>query len=146
MAESDRRDLDNLIADLTVFYQKVRHYHWNVKGPRFFELHVKFEEIYTEVGLAIDSVAERVVALDGVPIHTLAHMLEATSLSEDPEMPAADDMVRNLLDDLEVLSGEIVAMIADAEEANDRPTFNLLDGIHDGFEAHMWMLKSWLDE
>lgn len=146
MAESDRRDLDNLIADLTVFYQKLRHYHWNVKGPRFFDLHVKFEEIYNEVGMAIDAVAERVVALDGVPIHTLAHMLEATSLSEDPSLPAAEDMVRNLVSDLQTLSAEIVDMIADAEEANDRTTFNLLDGIHDGFEGHMWMLKSWLDE
>ncbi len=135
--------LNGLIADFTVFYQKLRHYHWNVKGDRFFQLHLKFEEIYTEVGDQIDEIAERVIALDGVPLHTLAHMLEATRIDEDPGIPAAVEMVANLVADIETLSGGLEKSIAAAEDANDRTTINLLDGINDALNAHLWMLKAW---
>jgi len=136
-------NLNNLIADFTVSYQKLRHYHWNVKGSQFFKLHEKFEEVYTEVGDVIDELAERVVGLGGTPFHTLAHMLEATSIKEDAELPAAGVMVTRTVDDIKALSNHLQAAIEAAEKADDRTTVNLLDGIHDGLEAHLWMLEAW---
>jgi starvation-inducible DNA-binding protein len=135
--------LNLLVADMTVFYQKLRHYHWNVKGPEFFRLHEKFELIYTEVGDVIDALAERIVGLDGVPLHTLAAMLDATSLKEDSENPEADVMVKRTIKDIEVLAGKLQAGIETAEDAVDRTTANLLDEVKDGLEAHLWMLKAW---
>ncbi|HHQ47458.1 MAG TPA: hypothetical protein ENK19_01065, partial [Acidobacteria bacterium] len=35
-------NLNQLLADTTVFYQKLRHYHWNVSGPRFYQYHALF--------------------------------------------------------------------------------------------------------
>ena len=136
-------DLNSLIADFTVFYQKLRHYHWNVKGPQFFRLHEKFEVIYTEVGDVIDELAERVVGLEGVPLHTLAHMLETTSLKEDPEMADSDVMVKRTMKDIETLNKHMQAIIEKAEEVEDRTTANLLDDTKDGLEAHLWMLRAW---
>lgn len=136
-------NLNQLLADLTVFYQKLRHYHWNVKGPEFFRLHEKFELIYTEVGDVIDQLAERIVGLDGVPLHTLSAMLEHTGLKEDNENPQADIMVKRTIDDLGALVKELGAGIETAEGVGDRTTTNLLDGIKDGLEGHLWMLKSW---
>ena len=135
--------LNVLIADFTVFYQKLRHYHWNVKGEQFFMLHEKFEEIYTEVGDVIDELAERVIGLDSIPLHTLGHMLETTSLKEDGEVPAPAKMVTRTVADFEALTKSLMAAIELAEKAGDRTTVNLLDGIHDGLEAHLWMLKAW---
>ena len=135
--------LNDLVADFTVFYQKMRHYHWNVKGEQFFKLHEKFEEIYTEVGDQIDELAERVIGLDGTPVHTLAHVLESTSIQEDPSVPAAGAMVKATVADLETLSASLMAAIAAAEEADDRPTVNMLDAINDGLHGHLWMLKAW---
>ena len=135
--------LNLLVADMTVFYQKLRHYHWNVKGPEFFRLHEKFEIIYTEVGDVIDALAERIVGLDGIPLHTLASMLDATSLKEDSENPEADVMVKRTIKDIEVLTQKLQAGIEAAEEGVDRTTANLLDGIKVGLEAHLWMLKAW---
>ena len=80
MSKDIIQKLNLLVAGLTVFYQKLRHYHWNVKGPQFFQLHEKFEIIYTEVGDVIDQLAERIVGLDGLPLHTLASMLEVSGL------------------------------------------------------------------
>ncbi len=143
MSEALVGKLNGLIADFTVYYQKLRHYHWNVKGEQFFALHVKLEEIYTEVGDQIDALAERVVALDGVPFHTLAHMLEETSLSEDADVPTAPTMVKRTVADTEKLIKSVNAAIAAAEAAEDRTTTNLLDGIADALEGHLWMLKAW---
>jgi len=135
--------LNTLIADFTVFYQKLRHYHWNVKGEQFFKLHDKFEEIYTETGDVIDELAERVVGLEGVPLHTLAHMLESTGLDEDVDLPGGGEMVSRTINDIEEISGQLRKAIDAAEGAEDRTTTNLLDDVHDGLEAHLWMLKSW---
>lgn len=143
MSKELTQKLNVLIADFTVFYQKLRHYHWNVKGPQFFKLHEKFEEIYVGVGDVIDELAERVVGLDGVPLHTLADMLETTSLQEDPAMPAPAEMVARTIEDIETLTGSLQAVIDKAEGAGDRTTTNLLDDIKDGLEAHLWMLKAW---
>jgi starvation-inducible DNA-binding protein len=138
--------LNTLIADFTVLYQKLRHYHWNVKGKNFFMLHEKFEEMYTEVGDAIDELAERVVGLEGIPLHTLGHMLEATSLEEDSELPSPSTMVARTVQDVETLKDKILASIETAEGVDDRTTTNLLDEIHDGLEGHLWMLKAWQAE
>lgn len=146
MPENTIPQLNALIADLTVFYQKLRHYHWNVSGERFFELHAKFEEIYTGVGDTIDELAERIIGLDGVPVHTLAHVLDMASLSEDESLPAAAEMVQRTVADLEMLNSRILEVIAAGEAADDRTTVNLLDDIRDGFEGHLWMLKAWLKE
>ena len=143
MSKDLTNTLNQLVADMTVFYQKLRHYHWNVKGPEFFRLHEKFELIYTEVGDVIDELAERIVGLDGVPLHTLSSMLDATSLKEDSENPEADVMVKRTVKDIKALVKELQAGIEESEGAVDRTTANLLDGIKDGLEAHLWMLKAW---
>ncbi len=38
--------LNDLLANYSIFYQNVRGYHWNIIVDKFFELHVKFEELY----------------------------------------------------------------------------------------------------
>jgi len=143
MSKTLTAQLNDLVADFTVFYQKLRHYHWNVKGEDFFRLHEKFEEMYTGVGDVIDELAERIVGLDGVPLHTLAHMLEATSLKEDEDLSSPGTMVTRTVKDVETLKKNLLAALKTAEAADDRTTTNLLDGIHDGLEAHQWMLKAW---
>ena len=143
MSKETVKNLNQLVADMTVFYQKLRHYHWNVKGPQFFMLHEKFELIYTEVGDVIDELAERIVGLDGVPLHTLSAMLENTSLKEDTENPQPDKMVNRIVDDMELIVGKLQTAIEESEDSIDRTTTNLLDGIKDGLEGHLWMLKSW---
>lgn len=135
--------LNGLVADFTVFYQKLRHYHWNVKGEQFFMLHVKFEEIYDEVNLQIDALAERIIGLDATPFHTLGHMLDEATLSEDSDVPTAPTMVKRLISDMEKLTSNVKAAIEVAEAADDRTTTNLLDGVHDALEGHLWMLKAW---
>ena len=144
MTTSVATSLNTLLADTTLFYQKLRHYHWNVQGQKFFELHVKFEEVYNKWVLFIDEIAERIIALDAVPLHTLSAMLENSTLKEDEEIPEAREMVNRIIADLLALRASIDGTIGLAEGSGDRTTANILDGIRDGLEADLWMLKTWL--
>ncbi len=137
--------LNGLLADSTVFYQKLRHYHWNVEGRKFFELHEKFEELYTGWADHIDEIAERVLMVDGVPLHTLASMLVA-ELKEDESIPSAYEMVDVILADVEALHARAGKVLDAAEEAGDRGTANLLDDLRDGMEKDLWMLRTWKKE
>ena len=139
-------DLNALLADATVFYQKLRHYHWNVEGRKFFELHEKFEELYTRWADDIDQIAERVLMVEGVPLHTLASMLKVARLAEDESIPKAAVMVDNILADMDALHAASGRVVDAAEEAGDRGTANLMDDLRDAMEKDMWMLRTWKKE
>jgi len=63
-------ELNILLANFQVYYQNLRGLHWNIRGKRFFDLHVKFEELYNDAQLKVDLIAERVLTLGGVPLHS----------------------------------------------------------------------------
>ncbi len=138
--------LNGLLADATVFYQKLRHYHWNVEGRKFFELHTKFEELYTGWAEFIDQIAERILMVQGVPLHTLKSMLDHARIDEDESIPPAHTMVDRIIDDLEALHGFGGEVVQAAEDAGDRGTANLMDDLRDAMEKDLWMLRSWKAE
>ena len=73
-------ELNILLANFQVYYQNLRGLHWNIRGKRFFDLHVKFEELYNDSQLKIDLIAERVLTLDGTPLHTFEDYLKYNKL------------------------------------------------------------------
>jgi starvation-inducible DNA-binding protein len=138
--------LNTLLADYQIYYQKLRNYHWNVRGSEFFKLHEKFEEAYNESADWVDDLAERILALGGEPYATLGEQLEHSRLDEDATAPPATDMVSNLVSDIESLNGYSRELAEVAEDANDRTTTNLLDDIVDAQEERLWMFKTFLQD
>ena len=74
-------DLNNLLANFQVYYQNMRGLHWNIKGKNFFELHVKFEELYLDAQEKIDMIAERILTLEDTPLNTFKAYLEASTIT-----------------------------------------------------------------
>jgi starvation-inducible DNA-binding protein len=138
--------LNHLLADATVFYQKVRHYHWNVTGPHFFALHDEFEALYDFWNDAIDELAERVRSRGDRPVHTLADVLDLAALEEDPSVPAAEEMVRRVTEDLTALDEQAGRLQERAEEAGDAGTEAVLGDLREKIEEDRWMLRAWLDQ
>ncbi len=74
--------LNKQVADWSVLFTKLHNFHWYVKGPQFFTLHEKFEELYTESATHIDEIAERILAIGGKPVATMKEYLEISSIQE----------------------------------------------------------------
>jgi starvation-inducible DNA-binding protein len=138
--------LNRLQADYQVLYQKLRNTHWTVRGPQFFELHAKFEELYQNAAERGDAIAERTLAVGGRPLATLRAQLEASRLKEEREDSGrrdASQMVASVLADYEQLNGALREASSEAEEARDSATFNLLQEIADEQEKTIWMLRAY---
>ena len=63
-------NLNTLLANFQLYYQNLRGIHWNIKGRAFFDLHVKFEELYNDANMKVDEIAERILTLGETPLHT----------------------------------------------------------------------------
>lgn len=132
------------IANWTVMYTKLHNYHWFVKGPQFFVLHVKFEELYNEASVHIDELAERLLALEGKPVATLQESLQLASVKEAEGNETAEQMVQAIVNDFSLMIQELKEGMDLASETGDETTGDMLLAIHQGLEKHVWMLKSFL--
>ncbi|EJL44241.1 general stress protein 20U [Brevibacillus agri] len=136
--------LNKQVANWTVLYTKLHNFHWNVKGPHFFTLHAKFEELYNEASAHIDALAERVLAIGGKPVGTLSACLNTASITEAEGNETAEQMVETVARDFAILVDELKLAIEAAEQADDEATADMLLEIRSGLEKHIWMLNAFL--
>lgn len=134
--------LNKQVANLSVFFTKLHHYHWFVEGPQFYPLHEKFESLYDEMNELYDEFAERLLMIGGKPLSTMKAYLETTSLKEASGMPDAMGMVKAILEDIKLINKEMGEALAVAQEAGDEVTADLLIGTMSSFEKHIWMLSA----
>ncbi len=109
--------LNNLLADYMMFYQNTRGLHWNIKGEKFFELHLKFEELYNNLLLKVDEVAERVLTLGVVPLHTFDDYTKVAKIKEIKNISDGKQGVQIILEAFETLiikQRELLILSADA--------------------------------
>ncbi|MCG7405824.1 DNA starvation/stationary phase protection protein [Paenibacillus sp. ACRRX] len=142
--ENLQKLLNQEVANLNVLYVKLHNYHWFVKGHLFFTLHEKFEELYNDVTLKMDEVAERLLTIGGKPYATMKEYLAHTTLGEGDSAIPADKMVKQLIADFNQLNKEFEEAMAAAEEAGDEATSDMFLGIKSDFEKHVWMLDAYM--
>ncbi|TWI56134.1 starvation-inducible DNA-binding protein [Halalkalibacter nanhaiisediminis] len=136
--------LNKQIANWSILFVKLHNYHWYVKGPQFFTLHAKFEELYNEASLHIDELAERLLALKGSPVATMKEFLETSSVKEAQGSQDAEAMVSELVEDFDILIDELKEGMEAADSLGDETTADMLLAIHQSLEKHNWMLRSFL--
>ena len=136
--------LNKQVANWTVLYTKLHNFHWNVKGPHFFTLHQKFEELYTEAAGHIDTLAERVLSIGGKPVATLSASLQTASIAEAQGNESAEQMVETVVRDFAILLEETKLAMEAADQASDEATADMLLAIRSGLEKHVWMLQAFL--
>jgi starvation-inducible DNA-binding protein len=133
--------LNKQVANLSVLFTKLHHFHWYVSGPNFYPLHAKFEEFYDEINELYDAVAERLLMIGGNPVSNLKGYLAITSLKEATGTEKAEEMIKHVLDDFKVLDLEFKEVLKIAQELGDEATADLLIGSIASFEKHIWMLS-----
>jgi starvation-inducible DNA-binding protein len=150
LAEYDRKKisegLSRVLADTYVVYLKTQNFHWNVTGPMFHSYHEMFERQYTEMALAIDSLAEHIRYLGFVAPASFHDYTKITSVRESVGVPNSREMVRQLLLGHEsiIKNARITCALADASQ--DQATADLLTRRVSVHEKSAWMLRSCLEE
>lgn len=138
-------ELNGLLADHFALFIKTKNFHWHVKGPRFHDLHLLFDEHAIEIRDQIDLIAERVRKLDAETLTSLGTMAKHTKVKDqDSTTLAAEDMITELLSDNETLIKRLKGMKDLAEQAKDNATDGLLDDWTDMAEQRAWFLRSLL--
>jgi starvation-inducible DNA-binding protein len=137
--------LSRLLADTYTLYLKTHSFHWNVTGPQFNTLHTMFETQYTELATAVDLIAERIRALGVQAPGSYRQYSELTSIPEETGVPAANDMIRQLVEGQEAVVRTARQVFPTAEKAGDEPTADLLTQRMQIHEKTAWMLRSMLE-
>ena len=138
--------LNDLLANYTLFYQNVRGYHWNVKGEKFFELHVKFEELYNNLFLKIDEIAERILTLGHTPNHKSSEYLKTSEISETKEVNDGFKAVANILNAFQTLLTKQRVILNLSGEIDDEGTNSMMSDYIREQEKLVWMYSAFLDK
>ncbi|PHR13038.1 MAG: DNA starvation/stationary phase protection protein [Aequorivita sp.] len=137
------KELNVLLADYHLYYQKLRNFHWNVIGHNFFDLHIKFEEMYDDAKLKIDEIAERILTLRFQPTSNFTDYLKMSNIKESPSDTKDIKMVEILLDDHGKLLKQMRTVVEKADAAGDEGTIDLIGGFIGHIEKVSWMLDAW---
>lgn len=133
--------LNKQVANFSVLFTKLHHFHWYVTGPQFYPLHAKFEEFYDEANEVYDAFAERLLMIGGQPVSNLKGYLAITSLKEASGVEKPEEMLQHILDDFKLLVIELKEVLKLAQEFEDEVTADLVIQTLSSFEKHIWMLS-----
>lgn len=136
--------LNNLLADYMMFYQNTRGLHWNIKGEKFFELHLKFEELYTNLLLKVDEVAERILTLGATPLHTFDDYQNTAKIKSVKNVSDSKQGVQAILAAFEILIIRQRALLTLSAEAGDEGTNALMSDYIREQEKLVWMYSAYL--
>ena len=137
--------LNNLLANYHIFYMNARGFHWNIKGEKFFELHVKFEELYTDALIKIDEIAERILTLGYSPVHSFSDYVSDSQINEIKNISDGNIAVGSILNGFKILLESEREILELSEKAKDEGTNSLMSDYIPQQEKLVWMYSSYLN-
>ncbi|HEX8576803.1 MAG TPA: Dps family protein [Flavobacterium sp.] len=139
-------ELNVLLSNYQVYYQNLRGIHWNIRGKRFFDLHVKFEELYNDAQLKIDMVAERVLTLGGAPLHTFQDYINHNTLEIGKGISNDEKAVHLIVNSLSGLLKIERQILYKSGTIHDEGTNAMMSDFIAEQEKTIWMMQAWLEE
>ncbi len=136
--------LNVLLANYQIFYINTRGFHWNIKGDKFFELHVKFEELYTNIQMKIDEVAERILTLGHTPMHSYTTYLQHATVKEVTHCSEGRECVKAILEGLSKIVSLQREILSLSGEAEDEGTNALMSDYIREQEKLIWMYNAYM--
>lgn len=142
--ENIANKLGILLANYSVFYQNTRGAHWNIKGDQFFTLHPKFEELYNSLVLKIDEIAERILTLDGTPMHNYSDYLTLSTIKESKEVSDPVKAVEQILASFKTVIDLQRELLDITDKAGDEGTNSQMSDYITEQEKEVWMYNAYL--
>jgi starvation-inducible DNA-binding protein len=138
--------LNDLLANYSIFYQNTRGYHWNIRGDKFFELHLKFEELYNDLLVKIDELAERILTLAYVPFHKFTDYLGTTMVPESNEVSDGNKAIEEILAAFKAILTKQRKILDLSAEIDDEGTNALMSDYIREQEKLVWMYSAYLNK
>ncbi|MDR1054348.1 MAG: DNA starvation/stationary phase protection protein [Prevotellaceae bacterium] len=136
--------LNDLLANLQVFYTNVRGFHWDIEGKLFFTLHAKFEELYDDLAEKIDEVAERILMLGEKPVNAFSEYLKVSEIKEVSGVKCGKEAIQHILNHFKIIIVKERIILNITDEANDTATNDLISSFIDKQEKLVWMYNAFL--
>ena len=136
--------LNLLLADFQMYYQNLRGFHWNIQGRDFFELHVKFEELYNDAAVKVDEVAERVLTIGGTPLHSFDDYTSKANITAKTNVHDGETAVKTIVSNLNSIIERERVVQELAEEAGDTGSADMVSAFIEEQEKTLWMYNAWL--
>lgn len=143
-ATSINSKLNDLLANLQLFYTNVRGLHWDIEGHQFFTLHAKFEELYNDLAEKIDSVAERILMLGGKPVNNFSAYLKTSDIKEVTGVTCDHVAIEHILAAFKIIIAKERHLMEITDEAGDYGTNDMINGFINGQEKMVWMYDAFL--
>lgn len=144
--EEIANDLNVLLSSFQVYYQNLRGIHWNIRGKRFFDLHVKFEELYNDAQLKIDLIAERILTIGGKPLHTFQDYVDNNKIKVGKNISVDEEAVQLVVTSISELLPLERELLTKSGDINDEGTNSMMSDFIQEQEKTVWMMKAWLEE
>ena len=138
--------LNHLLAEYDLHYQKMRNFHWNVYREQFFQLHAQFEAQYNRAKIQIDEIAERILTLQRRPVSNFSDYLYMATIAEEKETLRPRDMVEATLRDFDILIDRMNQVIKTADQANDSGTADMVTAFLKDMQKSHWMFRAYMRE
>jgi len=118
--------------------------HWNIRGKRFFDLHIKFEELYNNAQVRIDEIAERVLTLGGIPLHSFEDYIANNKLKIGKNISEDEAAVALVIDSLMTLLPLERELLVKTGDIHDEGTNSMMSDLITEQEKNIWMMKAFL--
>ena len=136
--------LNRLLANVQLFYMNTRGLHWNITGEKFFELHLKFEELYNDLNLKADELSEHILTLEGTTTHNFTAYKSVAEIQELNDVNDAAKGVQSVIESVGVLIRLERELLSLAQQANDEGTSALMSDYIREQEKLVWMYSAYL--
>ncbi|WP_394773416.1 Dps family protein [Flavobacterium sp.] len=140
------KELNILLSNFQVYYQNLRGIHWNIRGKRFFDLHIKFEELYNDLLLKVDEVAERILTLGHTPNHKYSDYKKTSEIAESSQVSNGIKAVEDILHSFKVTISIQRQLLDLSAEAGDEGTNALMSDYIRAQEKLVWMYSAFLNK
>ncbi|HYW31631.1 MAG TPA: DNA starvation/stationary phase protection protein Dps [Gemmatimonas sp.] len=137
--------LNERLADFLDLERQCKQAHWNVKGPRFLQLHLLFDETAALAVKWSDDIAERAMQLGGIAEGSVQTVAERTSLRPAPTVAKdADTWIGVVTEALACCANGARKNIETADDAGDAITADLLTRITSEADKQLWFVEAHL--
>ena len=107
-------------------------------------MHAKFEELYNDLLLKVDEVAERILTLGNTPVHSFSDYLKISTIKEATNISNGKQAVQNIVQAFQALLEVERDILSISSEANDEGTSALMSDYIREQEKQIWMYSAYL--